>query len=171
MTSTPTTERDQILGAWKLLTFDLIIDDASGSQKTVQPMGPTPLGRALFSPEGYVSITGTDPARTTSYNLAVPWVMAEDKDIAFIARAMMSYWGSFRVFSEDGDLRVATQVHISLDPSWIGTEQVRRASLGEENGKKILVLKPVQSIRLPDGTKGLAVLTWEKLITTEVAKL
>ncbi|KAH6664642.1 Lipocalin-like domain-containing protein [Halenospora varia] len=149
MTSTLTTARDQILGAWKLLTFDLLIDNASGSQQTIQPMGPTPLGRALFSTEGYVSITGTDPERTTSYDLAVPWVMAEEKDVAFVARATMSYWGSFRVFSEDGDLRLATQVHISLDPSWIGTEQVRRVSLREEDGKKILVLKPVQSIRLP----------------------
>jgi len=156
--------RDDILGAWRLISLDLFSDEESGSHLITQPLGPTPLGRAIFSPEGYVSFNLTDPDRTKPFiKKAVPWIVAEDEDIAFVSRPMIAYWGRFRVFEEEGDLRFGTQVEVALDPSWIGTEQVRRVSIREEDGKKILVLKPIEYVLLPNGIKGAGVLTWEKM--------
>lgn len=45
--------------------------------------------------------------------------------------------------------RLATDVHVSLDPGWVGTEQVRSVVLKEEDGKTIMVLRPVQPLLNP----------------------
>jgi len=154
-----------------MLSFEVISVDASGSQKAVQRMGPTPLGRMVFSPDGYMSVLGNDPQLTKRMSPEVPWVVAPDEDVAFVARYAMSYWGAFRLFEEDGRLRLATDVHVSLDPGWTGTEQVRNVELKEEDGKTIMVLRPVKDLLTPDGTKGTAVLFWEKMPSNKVANL
>jgi hypothetical protein len=103
----------------------------------------------VFNPDGYMSVLGTVPERTKRITSEVPWVVAADEDVAFIARYAMMYWGAFRIFEEDGGLRLATDVHVSLDPGWMGTEQVRSVVLKEEDGKTIMVLRPVQPLLNP----------------------
>jgi hypothetical protein len=46
------------LGVWKLLSVELINEE---DQLIAQPMGPNPLGRLAFSPEGYVSVLLMNP--------------------------------------------------------------------------------------------------------------
>lgn len=75
--------------------------------------------------------------------------MASDEDIAFVARALTTYCGPYKVFSENGEVRLSTHVEIALDPSWLGTAQVRRVSLREEAGKQTMILKPIQFLQLP----------------------
>ena len=75
--------------------------------------------------------------------------MAPDEDVAFAARTMTTYCGPYKVFSENGETRLSTDVEIALDPCWIGTAQVRRVSLRIEAGRQTMVLKPLQFLQLP----------------------
>jgi hypothetical protein len=149
MTLTPTEAKDQLTGAWKLLSFDLVLGDGSGSQKTVQPAGPTPLGRLLFTSDGFMTGTVTDPELVKRVNPAKPWAASPDEDVAYVARRAVSYSGHFKVFAEDGGLKISTQVHVSTDISLIGTEQARRLELKEESGQRILTLRPVNPMPTP----------------------
>ncbi|KAF4634560.1 hypothetical protein G7Y89_g3541 [Cudoniella acicularis] len=153
--------KEQILGTWKLTSFDLVTDEAHGSKQVGQPLGPTPLGRITFNSDGFMSCLLTHPDNTKP--LGGPWQLASDEDISFVARTMAAYCGPYKVFSEEGEIRLSTDVEIALDPSWIGSPQVRRVTLRKEAGKGILVLRPVQPFQLADGTKLYGVLGWEKL--------
>ncbi|RDW62401.1 hypothetical protein BP6252_11834 [Coleophoma cylindrospora] len=171
MNSAAVAARDQLLGVWKLISFEVFGDEASGSKLLGAPLGPTPVGRSIFSPDGYLSFILADSEPSKAFKSTVPWLMAKDEDLGPLARAMMSYSGSFKIVSDEaGQLTVVTTVHISLDPSWTGTEQVRRAQILEEDGKKILVLRPAQMGTMANGVAGIPVLTWEKMPTNDVFK-
>ncbi|RDW66643.1 hypothetical protein BP5796_09392 [Coleophoma crateriformis] len=160
-----------VLGAWKLISFEIFSDEASGSKLLGTSLGPTPLGRSIFSPDGYLSFILADPEPAKVFKSTALWLMAKDEDVAPPARAMMSYSSSFKIISdESGQVTVVTTVHISLDPAWTGTEQVRRASVREEDGKTILVLRPAQLGTLANGVAGVPVLTWEKMPSNDVFK-
>jgi hypothetical protein len=62
---------------------------------------------------------------------------------------MGGYSGKYEVFIENGELTLSTIVEVSMDPGWMSTTQVRRLSWREEDGKQILVHKPVSFIELP----------------------
>lgn len=140
------TGKEQILGTWKLRSFNLVTDEAHGSQQVGQPLGPTPVGRITFNSDGFMSCLLTNPGNAKPLGSA--WQSAPDEDISFVARTMTAYCGPYQVFFEDGEIRLSTDVEIALDPSWIGSLQVRRVTLRKEAGKGILVLRPVQSFQL-----------------------
>lgn len=137
--------KDRLVGLWNLVSVTTVSDEASGSKQLGHPFGPQPLGRILFTPEGYMSATITNPDHGKFWKNDASWRTASDKDIASIARVMISYSGDCKIYYEDGILLASTDVVISLDPAWIGTEQVRRVSF-EENGH--LLLKPVLAQQL-----------------------
>jgi hypothetical protein len=56
---------------------------------------------------------------------------------------VISYWDHFRVFVNNGNLRLVTLLNISIDPNWIGIEQVGRVELKEVGGKRMATLRPV----------------------------
>lgn len=141
------TGREQILGTWKLASVDFVSDEASGSKKIAQPLGPTPLGRIAFNPGGFMMCMLTHPDHAKP--IVTPWRTAADEDVAFVARAMTTYCGPYKVFSENGETMLSTDVEIALDPSWIGTAQVRHVSFRKDAGKDIMVLRPVQYMALP----------------------
>lgn len=71
-----------------------------------------------------------------------------------MARYVLSYWGAYRVFVLDkeegeGEVRFETEVHFALDPSLIGTKQERRVEFRQEDGKELLVLRPVSDFPAP----------------------
>lgn len=91
MSLTPAEATERMIGASKMLSFEVISVDTSGAQTTTQRLGPTPLGRMIFNPDGYMSVLGTVPERTKRITSEVPWVIAADEDIAFVARYAMMY--------------------------------------------------------------------------------
>jgi len=140
---------EQILGTWKLLSYHLVDDAAPGSKPIAQPLGPTPLGRITFTSDGFMSATLTDPTHTKPLVNSAQWSKAPEEEVAFVARVMTTYCGWYKVFSENGELSLSTDVEIALNPSWIGTAQVRRVSLRKAAGKQIMILRPVQYLQLP----------------------
>ncbi|OAL02697.1 hypothetical protein IQ06DRAFT_271329 [Phaeosphaeriaceae sp. SRC1lsM3a] len=141
-----------VIGTWNLLSLNFCLDE-DGSKVIGQPAGPTPLGRITFTPEGYMSALITDPR--IAHPIDKPW----------IAMALSAYCGKYDVSKKkNGELQIATQVDISLDPNWIGSKQVRNVRLGEvKDGKQTLVLTPTQSFTLANGVSGWAILTWARV--------
>lgn len=138
--------RDQIEGAWELISFDVCKEN--DPTPLAQPLGPKPLGRIMFLPSGYMSCTLTDPERAKAIN-SKHWSVASDEEVIFAARAMTTYCGYFTIYAENDEARLSTKVDIALDPNWIGSTQVRRVGYHEEGGEKFLTLKPVQYLELP----------------------
>jgi hypothetical protein len=136
-----------VVGTWHLLNLQFCLNE-DGSKVLGEPAGPTPLGRITFTPEGYMSALITDPR--IAHPIDKPWVNAE-KDVQLkIAMALSAYCGKYKVSeNKNGELQIATQVEISLDPNWIGSKQVRNVRLGEvKDGKQTLVLTPTESFTL-----------------------
>jgi hypothetical protein len=136
-----------VVGTWHLLKLQFCLNE-DGSKILGEPAGPTPLGRITFTPGGYMSALITDPR--IAHPIDKPWVNAE-KDVQLkIALALSAYCGKYNVSeNKNGELQIATQVEISLDPNWIGSKQVRNVRLGEvKDGKQTLVLTPTESFTL-----------------------
>lgn len=136
-----------VVGTWHLLSLHFCLNE-DGTKIIGEPVGPTPLGRITFTREGYMSALITDPR--IAHPIDQPWVKAE-KDIQLkIAMALSAYCGKYKVSEKkNGQLQVATQVEISLDPNWIGSKQVRNVRLGQvKDGKQTLVLTPTESFTL-----------------------
>ena len=114
-----------------------------------QSMGPIPLGRFAFSPEGYVSVLLTNPdLGREAFKDGVPWRQATDTNIATVARLATSYSGPFRFSSDAGTPTLITKVEVTLDPNWI--EQIKRGnSAFGKRAQKVLVLVPVKYVVLP----------------------
>ena len=123
MTLTPSQARDRLIGAWKLLSFHTTLTTSSGTT-THQPMGAAPLGRFVITADGWISTFGNDPSKMIVPSS--PWITAPDAELALVTRCIMSYIGQYRIFVKEGEVRLSTDVHVSLDPSWVGTQQERR---------------------------------------------
>jgi hypothetical protein len=139
--------RERIIGGWKLISFTTTLSSPSGTTTTTHPMGSQPLGRILFSSDGWMSTIGNDPSKIII--TSSPWITTLDAEIAEVARYMMSYWGAYTMFEEEGEVRLSTEVHVALDPSWVGTVQERRVEFREVAGRGCLVLKPVRHLPAP----------------------
>ncbi|KAE9367646.1 hypothetical protein N431DRAFT_486703 [Stipitochalara longipes BDJ] len=165
MTLTAPQAKERLLGAWQLLSFTTTLTTSSGATIR-QPMGDNPLGRLLFTPDGWISTFGNDSSNMIAPS--GPWITATDAELALVARCMMSYIGKYKIFVVgDGEVRLSTEVHVSLDPSWVGTTQERKVELRVEEGRELVVLSPVEDLPAPGGGKGTAVLVWEKILSNK----
>jgi hypothetical protein len=184
MDTTLASRKNQLAGAWKLISFEVFSDDAPGSKPIAKPHGELPFGRIVFTPSGYMTATLTPRERAMPLKTS-EWIEASDKDVVFVARGMTTYSGPYRLFEEGEELRLHCDVEIALNPNWIGKPQLRKVTIHEEKGHMYLTLRPLQYLLLPvsplplnellvwilldltntiqDGSKTLGVLVWEKL--------
>ncbi|KAL2839653.1 Lipocalin-like domain-containing protein [Aspergillus pseudoustus] len=154
---------EQIYGVWKLVSFNIYRADDPSGKPILQPLGESPLGRIIFLPSGYMNVYMTSPGRAA--NIASPaWHLATEAELAYAAKNVTMYCGPFEIYEENGETRVDTHVDVSLDPSWIGSHQIRRVEgIYDENERPILTLTPLKEFSLPDGTVTIARITWEKV--------
>ncbi|KAE9375258.1 hypothetical protein N431DRAFT_463356 [Stipitochalara longipes BDJ] len=143
----------QLFGVWKLIQVN-VTAGSPGSD-----YGPNPIGRIIFTPDGYLNAMITDLNLVNADLNGTTWSNATDAEVAKIAKLMVTYEGSFTVKTVGNDTSVHTNVELSLTPDYVGTEQVRDAILEEKDGKSILTLIPVVN-----GTKSENKLVWEKLV-------
>lgn len=134
-----------IVGVWRLLTCEFYAP--SSSETIAQPLGPSPSGRFVITQGGYTSCILTSPE--ASAPISTSWLQADPEEIARVARTMTAYCGPCRSWEENSETFLATKVEISLNPEWIGGEQVRRWTVRKESERTLLTLKPVQEIELP----------------------
>ena len=135
----------QFVGTWKLLSFETEIQ-ATGERRLV--FGKNPSGYLILNPDGrlmaIVAGEGRKPAET-------------DQDRATLQRSLIAYTGMYRV---DGD-RIVTQVDVSWNEAWTGTEVVRFLKL---DGNRLDVVTTWTTwANIPGRPIARAITSWERV--------
>ena len=103
------TGRDEILGTWKLVSYDIEIKSTGQKEPA---MGSHPAGYAAFLPNGRIFFVLTGEGRK-------PGKTSEER--AELLSTLVAYTGTYTI----KDDKWATQVDVAWDPEWVGTQQVR----------------------------------------------
>ncbi len=107
--------------------------------------GPSPFGRAIFSPDhygiGYIARADRTPPNN-------------DAEAAALLRSMIAYTGKFRI---EGD-KLITAVDGAWSEDWNGTEQVR---FFRREGDTLTLITPEQPSRL-FGKPVVGILVWRR---------
>lgn len=133
----------ELLGWWRLVSCDVEFHD-SGAR---EPMYHTPArGYIVFSPSGrmmtVIEAEGRPPPET-------------DTDHVAAMRSMAAYTGTYRVHAD----RWVTQVDVSWNAGWTGTEQHRSFHL---SAGRLHVLSPWYGSPLHGGRMVRALLIWSR---------
>src|SRR5260370_3198834 len=101
-----------LVGCWRRVEFSRTAADGGAAE---YPLGTSPLGTILYTPDGYMSA-----------QLARPGPYADDQQPDAYA---IAYSGPFDV--DEQTRTVAHHVQASVIPSWLGTTQIRQEQLPE----------------------------------------
>ncbi|KUJ13858.1 uncharacterized protein LY89DRAFT_672134 [Mollisia scopiformis] len=156
-----------LIGTWTLLSFAFYTSSSCTSLHS-HPLGPHALGRLTFSSDGYMNAFLSNPDIATP--LSVPWMAAPETDIGRVARVQAGYCGRYTVYEEGGESRFATEVEMAFDPGLVGRRMVRRWGVEDVEGRRCLVLRPVEGFVLSDGGQAFAELRWVKVELDSDAK-
>jgi hypothetical protein len=133
----PTKLRDQLIGAWKLVSYEERPVDGSA---TVYPMSERPMGIIMYTPDGYMSAQLSKPGRKPF--ASGDWFKGTDDDYKQEASTYIAYTGPFHV---DEEKRTLTHsMFISLFPNWIGQTQPRVVKI-EGNSLHLSTASPITS--------------------------
>ena len=106
--------RERLVGCWRLVEYRVTTAADEGG-KVVHPLGTTPLGTILYTPDGYMSA-----------QLVRPGPYKDDQQPAAYA---IAYSGPFDV--DEQARTIAHHVQVSVIPSWLGTTQIRQVQFPE----------------------------------------
>jgi hypothetical protein len=136
-----------IEGSWRLRSWR--IRYADGGAPT-DPFGEQPDGLLVYSPDGWMSAAVCRRDRPLLPPDQSPRT-ADAEQVAGMFRSYFHYAGPFRV---EGD-RVVHSVRLSLNPNFVGTEQIRHMHLDGS----MLTLRGEDSV---DGRKRRHELVWQR---------
>jgi hypothetical protein len=112
------TLRDELIGAWKLISYEEHPVDGSAPFK---PMGENPKGIIMYTPDGYMSAQLMRPDRRPF--ASGDWFKGTLDEYQEEASTYIAYSGPFHV---DEEKRTLTHsMFVSLFPNWIGQTQPR----------------------------------------------
>jgi hypothetical protein len=131
-----------LAGSWKLSSWTIQI---IGGEVT-EPFGPNPKGRAVFTPDGYVTFVIVAANRKPAAN---------DAESAALLKTLMAYTGKFTI---DGD-KFTTKVDMSWNELFTGQDQVRFVKL---EGDKLSLRTAEQASAVYPGKKVVGNLIWER---------
>ncbi|MGP3938602.1 MULTISPECIES: lipocalin-like domain-containing protein [Streptomyces] len=140
--------RKKLLGAWHLVSYTTTSTDG----EVIHPLGPTPYGLIVYTPQGYMSAQlgrGDRPPMRSA--------RLEDASAGELARAAVGYVAYGGPFEVIDPTTVEHHVTTSLFPNWIGRSQVRK--VGFEGS--LLTLGVATPTRLW-GAERTAELTWSR---------
>lgn len=138
----------RLLGSWEILSYTATsIHDPSD---IIHPLGKDCRGRAIFSPDGYIS------AHIQSRNVkpyASGRYSADKDELADAARKTLTYTGSFRLEESKRDPRrkatVSYEVEMSIPTTWVGTTEVRELEIERgKDGRLYLSLGPPGTVEM-----------------------
>ena len=129
--------RDQLIGAWELVSFVQIPINASTANC---PLGEQPVGIIMYTSDGYMSaqLMRSNPGHFASAD----WFKATPEEYARAASTYFAYAGPFDVDEESST--VTHSVAVSLFPNWIGKKQHRIARI-EGDTLWLSTASPMQS--------------------------
>lgn len=136
--------RDQLLGAWRLVSIVAIAPDGTRTNT----LGDHPVGQISYTPGGQMSavlqhterpvLSGTTAREATDAEVAAAW------------RTFIAYFGSYSIDLDAGAL--VHHVQGAYLPSMVGTDQVRYFTFEDDR----LILQPPP-------TGAWATVTWQKI--------
>lgn len=135
-----------LIGTWRLVSYQTRDDDGNISY----PFGHDPAGFITYTPDGYVVAQLGKADR--SGLIDGRWADASAEEIAAAARDYYAYCGTY----EFRDGAAIHQVALSLNPAWIGSEQVRMFTF---DGDRMTLSTPPLPI---GGRPQVATLVWQR---------
>jgi hypothetical protein len=106
----PKTLREQLIGAWKLVSY---VEQSLDGSAPIYPMGEAPQGIIMYTPDGYVSAQLMRPGRR---NFASgDWFRGSLEEIEEEASGYIAYSGPFHTDEAKGTL--THSMFVSLFPN------------------------------------------------------
>jgi hypothetical protein len=135
--------RKQLIGVWKLLSLELLVDG-----NVLYPYGDHPLGRLTYDEAGRISAQIMQPERQSSLSDPDAISRASANELRQIAEGYLGYYGTFTIDEENKT--VIHHVEACTLPAWVGTDQKRQ---WEFDGPRLVLRSGPNKLvweRLPD---------------------
>lgn len=110
--------RDQLVGAWKLLSYVELPVDGGPS---FYPMGETAMGIIMYTQDGFMSAQFMPSERKRF--ASGDWFTGTDEEYRQAATTYAAYSGPFEVDEEHRT--VIHSMYVSIFPNWVGQKQPR----------------------------------------------
>jgi len=110
--------RDQLIGAWKLISYEEQPVDGSPS---FYPMSEKAMGIIMYTADGFMSAQFMEPDRKPF--ASGDWFKGTDEEYRQAASTYAAYAGPFHVDEERSI--VTHSMFVSILPNWIGQSQPR----------------------------------------------
>lgn len=110
--------RKRLIGAWKLLRFEVLVDGI-----VLHPYGEYPIGRLTYDKAGRMSAHVMKPGRKSSITDPLAVTSASCDELLQIADGYVGYYGTF-ILDEESKT-VIHHVESCTLPAWVGTDQTR----------------------------------------------
>jgi hypothetical protein len=130
--------RDQLIGAWKLVSY--VEKPVDGSAPTY-PFGEGAQGIIMYTHDGFMSAQLS--VRERAPFASDDWSKGKPEEFAAAAKSYFAYTGPFQVDEEKQSL--SHSMFISLFPNWIGQTQPRVVHI-DRDFLTITTEKPVESL-------------------------
>jgi hypothetical protein len=137
--------RDQLLGAWKLVSIVAIDPDGT----VTNTLGDNPVGQISYTPGGQMAAVLQHTDRPVLSGATAR--DATDAEVVAAWRTFIAYFGSYSIDLDAGAL--VHHVQGSFLPSMVGTDQVRHFTFEDDR----LVLQP------PATGAARTKVTWQKI--------
>jgi hypothetical protein len=142
--------RDQLIGAWKLVSY---VEKPVDGSEPVHPMGEHPLGIIMYTPDGYMSAQLM--RRDRKPFASGDWFKGTPEEYGKEASTYIAYSGPFHVDEEKKAL--THSMFVSLFPNWLGQTQPRVVRI-EGDRLHLSTAAPIQSA----GKKVNSYLEWQR---------
>jgi len=146
-----TSLKNEIEGTWKLLSY---IELPVGGSDSCFPMGKSPKGLLLFTPDGYMAVQ-IAPSEDASFKSGDK-LQATDEEYIHRGKTFIAFSGKYQV--NNITACVEYQIQTSLYPNWEGTTQVRKLDFEGD----VLYQKSLEPI-LSNGQLVYAYMTWQRV--------
>ncbi len=142
--------REQLIGAWKLLSY---VEKPVDGSEPFYPMGKEPQGIIMYTPDGYMSAQLMDPDRPKF--ASGDWFRGTPEEIKEEALGYIAYSGPFHTDEEKQHL--THSMFVSLFPNWLGQTQPRIVKI-EGDVLHLSSATPIDS----GGKKTMSYLSWKR---------
>lgn len=149
-----TTLRDQLIGAWKLVSY---VEKPTDGSAAFYPMGTEPKGIIMYTPDGYMSAQLQKPGRRTF--ASGDWFEGSDEEVREEATGYIAYSGPFH--TDEATRSLTHSMFVSLFPNWIGQTQPRTVKI-EGDLLHLSSAKPIRS----GGKETMSYLVWKRAKAT-----
>ncbi len=141
--------RDQLLGIWKLLSYEFRLSDGI----VIRPMGQGVQGILMYDPSGWMALQVIDPERPKF--ATNDWMSGTPEEAKSALDGCMAYYGTFELNDYKGT--IVHHVQGSSFPNWCGIDREQFYEL-KGNHLTLLTLPMTMS-----GEQLVGQLAWERI--------